>query len=63
MLNDFHLSSNEVTIKGPYALEEFKNKFVGSSDKFPLFGDDYDFKEIIEFINQNQKKIHSLTSI
>lgn len=62
-------NATSLKVKGPFSREEFKKRFMGNSDKFPLFkGDKQDARECLEYIKASgaypidTKEVKAMTS-
>jgi hypothetical protein len=52
MAKDFSLGGGDYRIIGGFLPDEFRKRFMGSSDKYPLFGKNKDIKEAEELIKK-----------
>ena len=55
MANDFHLG-NSFRFVECYP-DEFKKKYMGTSDRYPLYGSQQEFKETIKYIQTYYQKL------
>lgn len=53
MAQEFRLNVEDYKVLGPWVPSEFRKKFIGTSDRYPLFGDNNDIKTALAKINSN----------
>lgn len=59
MSTDFGV--DRLKVKGPFTKDEFRKRFMGNSDKYPLFkGDKTDAQECLEYIESEKSPLFRL---
>lgn len=53
MIFDFQMTPGEYDLLGPYSADDFRRKFMGTSDRKPLYGGANEIKEAVEIIRAN----------